>query len=218
MKNLPTAALAVAALAVPALAIGGPASADHIQQGPGKSGDTYTASLDPVPNNHVDDASGDVTIALRGQSRVATVTITTQGLLDSVHAQHIHVGALGQCPDASDSTEHNGQLSTSVLDAADKYGAIGTSLTTKGDTSPSSGLAIDRFPVQEGGAYTYERNVKLSQDTYDAITSGESGVVVVHGIDYNGNGEYDFDSLGASELDSSLPMEATAPALCGALN
>ena len=215
MNRLPTVSLAAAALALPALAVGAasPAAADHV---PGKSGATYTASLDPVANNNVDDASGDVTVALRGQSRVATVTITTEGLLDSVHAQHIHVGALGQCPDASDSTLHNGNLATSVLDAADKYGSIASSLTTKGDTSPSSGLAIDRFPEQAGDSYTYERTFKLNQDTYDAITSG-GGVVVVHGIDYNGNGEYDFDSLGTSSIRPDLPMEATAPALCGAL-
>ena len=40
---------------------------------------------------------------------------------------------------------------------------------------------------------------------------------MVHGIDYNHNGRYD-GVLGASELDPSLPQEATAPALCGALD
>jgi hypothetical protein len=42
-------------------------------------------------------------------------------------------------------------------------------------------------------------------------------VVVVHGIDYNGNGKYDA-VLGQSELDPKLPQEATAPALCGPLD
>jgi hypothetical protein len=41
-------------------------------------------------------------------------------------------------------------------------------------------------------------------------------VIVVHGIDYNHNGIYD-DVLDRSELNSSLPGEATAPALCGPL-
>ena len=50
----------------------------------------------------------------------------------------------------------------------------------------------------------------------DSLRDG-TAVVVVHGIDYNGNGTYDFDSLGASQLDPSLPLEATPPALCGAL-
>lgn len=42
-----------------------------------------------------------------------------------------------------------------------------------------------------------------------------TAVLVVHGIDYNNNGKYD-GVLGASELDPSLPAEATDPALCGA--
>jgi hypothetical protein len=38
--------------------------------------------------------------------------------------------------------------------------------------------------------------------------------VVTHGIDVNGNGEYDM-AAGPSELDATLPQEATAPASCG---
>lgn len=41
-------------------------------------------------------------------------------------------------------------------------------------------------------------------------------VVVTHGFDYN-NGEYDKAGAGPSELDPSLPAEATDPALCGRL-
>ena len=35
--------------------------------------------------------------------------------------------------------------------------------------------------------------------------------------DANGNGSYDFDGAGASELDAGLPAEATDPAVCGVL-
>ena len=41
-------------------------------------------------------------------------------------------------------------------------------------------------------------------------------MIVVHGIDYNGNGIYD-NVLDRSELNRGLPGEATAPALCGTL-
>lgn len=34
----------------------------------------------------------------------------------------------------------------STTDGLDDYGPIGTSLTTRGDTSPASALAIKRFP------------------------------------------------------------------------
>jgi hypothetical protein len=38
----------------------------------------------------------------------------------------------------------------------------------------------------------------------------------VHGIDTNNNDVYDF-SAGESDLDPSLPEEATVPAACGLL-
>jgi hypothetical protein len=41
-------------------------------------------------------------------------------------------------------------------------------------------------------------------------------VIVVHGIDYNGSGIYS-GVLERSDLNSSLPATATAPALCGPL-
>lgn len=58
--------------------------------------------------------------------------------------------------------------------------------------------------------------MKTSRAVAHAIRQGE-GVIVLHGVDYNNNGEYDFDSAGPSELDSSLPAEATDPATCGVL-
>jgi hypothetical protein len=49
------------------------------------------------------------------------------------------------------------------------------------------------------------------------IRDGDA-VIVVHGIDYNFNHVYDFSALGVSDLDKTLPGEATAPALCGSLH
>jgi hypothetical protein len=90
------------------------------------------------------------------------------------------------------------------------------SLTTKGDTSPASVLAIDRFDTATGGTIDYEREtlVDTSSDVAAAIAAGE-GVVVLHGVDYNGDGTYSGDVM--SDLDPSLPTEATDPALCGVL-
>jgi hypothetical protein len=47
-----------------------------------------------------------------------------------------------------------------------------------------------------------------------AITRGES-VVVIHGVDHNHDGKY--DGTKKSDLDPSLPTEATDPAVCGVL-
>ena len=51
-------------------------------------------------------------------------------------------------------------------------------------------------------------------DVAEDIASGESAVVI-HGVDHDGSGTYDGDVM--SDLDPSLPTEATDPALCGVL-
>ena len=90
------------------------------------------------------------------------------------------------------------------------------SLTTRGDTSPASALAVDRFSTAPKGKIHYHRVITTSKAVSRAISRGE-GVLVIHGVDYNNNGKYDFASAGASELDPNLPAEATDPAVCGVL-
>jgi hypothetical protein len=89
-------------------------------------------------------------------------------------------------------------------------------LTTSGKTDPGSALAVDRFSTAPKGTINYQRTVATSKDVARAIRRGE-GVLVVHGVDYNNNGTYDFAGAGASELDAKLPAEATDPAVCGVL-
>jgi hypothetical protein len=89
------------------------------------------------------------------------------------------------------------------------------SLTRSGDTSPASALAVDRFDTAPGGTLSYQRGqIKVSQDVAKAITEGQA-VIVIHGVDHNGDGAYDGST--PSDLDPSLPTEATDPALCGAV-
>jgi hypothetical protein len=98
------------------------------------------------------------------------------------------------------------------------YGPIAVSLTTKGDTSPKSGLAVDRFSTTPAGSLNYYRSsIKVDKKLAAAIKRGEA-VVVIHGLDYNQNGKYDFKGAGASELNAAFPAEATDPAACGVLN
>ncbi|MGW2835421.1 hypothetical protein [Streptomyces sp. NPDC001286] len=175
-------------------------------------GSTYQATLDPVATNMVD-GSGMATVTLHGNR--ATVSVTANRLLDSSpHAQHIHVKGSGECPKADAAHNHNGHKAISTTDGLPAYGKIGTSLTTKGDTSPKSALAVDRFPGT--GSYHYTRTITVSPEVAQQIRANNA-VIVVHGIDYNHNGKYD-NVLGASELNPKLPQEATAPAICGALN
>lgn len=155
-------------------------------------------------------ASGTAWFTLEGDQ--LTVEMETAGLLDGApHAQHIHIGGAGQCPDPDmEGTGVDGAIRTT--DAIDDYGMIGASLTLEGDTSPDSGLAVDRYPAT--GSATYERTFTVSQDVADSLEEG-TGVVVLHGVDHNGSGEYDGEQM--SDLDDSLPSEATDPAACGAI-
>jgi hypothetical protein len=131
------------------------------------------------------------------------------------HAQHIHFGAQArnECPSAADAGRDH-RLDTT--DGAPAYGPVKTSLTTGGDTSPKSTLAVDRFPTAADGKVRYQRDITLSSKKLARAIRNGKGVVVIHGVDYNGNGEYDFSS-GKSDLDKSLPAEATDPAVCGVL-
>jgi hypothetical protein len=103
-----------------------------------------------------------------------------------------------------------------VAEGLPEYGPIATSLTTRGKTSPASALAVHRFPTAPKGRVHYKRLITTSKAVARAVRHGE-GVLVVHGVDYNHNGKYDFAGAGASELDPSLPAEATDPAVCGVL-
>ena len=133
------------------------------------------------------------------------------------HAQHLHFGAdaRNECPNVYDDANNDHRIN--VAEGVPDYGPILKSLTTSGDTSPKSGLAVDRFPTTPKGVEKYERTINFAPGAVQrAIRSGK-GVIVIHGVDHNGNGMYDFDGAGASELDPSLPAEATDPALCGVL-
>ena len=210
IRRLTLSVAAFAALTLPVL-VPGVASA-HTPDSHASKDANVSSKRRPVPTNKVD-GSGNAKIELDGNN--AKVTIRVKGLLDDApHAMHIHVKGNGECPTAGDATKHNGRRSISTTDGLEDYGKIGTSLTTRGDTSPASALAVNRFPGT--GDFTYRRTIKVTNEVAKEIRR-DNAVVVVHGIDYNGNGKYDA-VLGASELDPKLPQEATAPALCGPLN
>ena len=171
-----------------------------------------TAKLLPLNNSG---ASGKSSVAFTSR-RAGVVKVRVHGLAPGLpHAQHIHFGktARNECPTAFDAGQDH-QLTTT--DGAAAYGPVRTSLTTSGDTSPDSTLAVDRYPVAPEGRVHYERKIRFSSKALARAIRDGKGVVVIHGVDYNGNGEYDFSS-GKSDLDKALPAEATDPAVCGVL-
>jgi hypothetical protein len=197
------AALAGTALAVPAV---------MTSSAQANAGD-LVAHLQPVALNGVDGA-GTAWVSVRG-TRVE-ITMAAAGLLaDAPHAAHIHFGADArhECPNADDDTSGDGTLNTS--EGGPAYGPVAVSLTRTGDTSPASALAIDRFDTAPGGNPSYQRgHIKVSQSVAKAITEGQA-VIVIHGVDHNHDGMY--DGATPSDLDPTLPTEATDPALCGSI-
>jgi hypothetical protein len=132
------------------------------------------------------------------------------------HAEHIHFGAQArqECPSVRD--DDNGDHRLNTAEGIPAYGPVKVSLTTKGDTSAKSTLAVTRYPMAPKGTIHYNRQgIEVSKSVARAIRHGKA-VLVIHGIDYNGNGKYDF-SAGRSELDPTLPAEATDPVTCGVL-
>lgn len=161
-------------------------------------------------------ASGKASVSFTSR-RDGIVRVRANGLAPGLpHAQHIHFGrtARNECPTAFDAGDDH-RLTTT--DGADAYGPVRTSLTTSGDTSPDSVLAVDRYPAAPEGRVRYERDIRFSSKALARAIRDGKGVVVIHGVDYNGNGAYDFSS-GKSDLDKSLPAEATDPAACGVLH
>jgi hypothetical protein len=167
----------------------------------------FTAMLAPVGGNKVT-GSGELWVTLIGNK--AKFTLQVGGLLDKApHAAALYANAGGKCPTAANAGDNNGHRAVTLTDAAPVLGSAGTSLTVSGDTDPSSVLALDRYPA--AGAYTYSRTFVIAPAVAAAVKQG-TAVMVVDGIDYNENGQYD-NTLG---MTSGVYAESAAPALCGA--
>jgi hypothetical protein len=178
-----------------------------------QTAETYTADLGQANESG---ASGTATITLEGTT--ATVSVDGNGFFDGFpHAMHFHgepggdnvCGPLNASDSGFDDADEDGDGILSVAEGVPSYGGVHVSLTTEGDTSPDSALAVDRFPTS--GSLDYERTFELPQDVADDLSSLH---VVVHGHDLNDSGEIG-DQGTPSSLDPELDIEATVPAACG---
>ena len=205
------------------LALAAPATCALIFAGAtGASADeAYTMSLvDTMGNNSGSKSTAQVT--LNGDSM--TIKINGTGFTpNSPHAQHFH-GSFSDdkdftCPTSAADADGDGQVN--VEEGLPMYGDVMISLTTKGDTSPKSGLAVDRMPVADAdGNLSYSRTIQLPEGAGAKLRNLH---VVQHGLDANGNDKYDMDALGESTFAKSLgvngiPEEATNPATCGTIS
>jgi len=195
--------LSTAALGGTAVASGSDSSHNH---------NKVSGRLDPLNNSGV---TGHAHVSVEGKK--LDVHYKAKNLVPNLpHAAHIHYGeqATHECPTVRDDANRDFRLN--VVEGVPRYGPIAVSLTTRGDTSPASALAVDRFSTAPKGTIVYDRTVETSKAVARAIRKGE-GVLVVHGVDYNNNGQYDFEGAGTSEINPTLPAEATDPAACGVL-
>jgi len=175
------------------------------------SGTSYQTTLNPLNGSG---ASGMATVDLNGDT--ANIHVSWSGLASKFggnpypHVEHIHIGADGTCPTMSADKNSDGVISTT--EGGPAYGAIGTTLSVKGDTSPAAGTNIKIAP--SGSSTDYHRTIKLSSDTLSSLQNG-TGVIVVHGLDPATLSKK--AQKEKSDLVPSLPLAATSPALCGAL-
>lgn len=214
-KNLKVMSLGGLALTGAMATIGlagvGGASASTVD---GNGGSAYLqAKMNPLNNSG---GHGEAVIVFTGHN--ANVSVNAYDLLKGMpHAQHIHFGADArhECPSVSDDTNNDHRITTTEGQPA--YGPIRKSLTTYGDDSPASALAVDRFPTTPNGTEHYTRSIHVASPSLRTAIKTGKAVIVIHGVDYNGNGKYDFRGAGASEIDPTFPAEATDPAVCGIL-
>jgi hypothetical protein len=188
--------------------------------GPAMADTSVSARLKPLNGSG---AGGTARLTATDDGRLVVV-IHSHGLVPGQpHAQHIHGsldgGAHFMCPSLKDDKNGDGILTNE--EAMGEYGTIFFSLTTRGDSSAKSALAVDRMPVADSkGDLNYRRTFSAAR-VPDALLSHLSALhVVQHGIDVNHNHKYDMAALGESTFAKNLgasgvPEEATDPATCG---
>jgi hypothetical protein len=161
-------------------------------------------------------ASATADLSLDGND--LTVTIDGQDFFDGFpHAIHFHgepggdnvCGPLNPSDAGFAEADVDGDGFISVVEGVPAYGGVTVSLTTEGDTSPDSALAVDRFPTS--ATIDYQRTFEVSDEVAENLSTLH---VVIHAADLDGSGEIGTLDI-PSSLDPDLPIEATIPAACG---
>jgi hypothetical protein len=202
----------VAVSAVSAMSVVGVAAAGHGEGGR----QVHKAQLEAVPHDpqadHGSNVRGKAHVTLQG-NRV-DVMVRARGLSPKLpHAVHIHgknAGELAFCPgaDRRDDLVDDGLIET--VEGLGDYGPVQVSLTTRGDTSANSVLALDRFPVARGnGQLHYTRSFTIPTEIAQRL---EEKHIVIHGDDLDRDGKY-----GGRTTRLGAPLEAELPVACGEL-
>ena len=188
------------------------------------SAGSFSATLQPVPHDHVADGGSDVhgSAALRLTGRTLDITLHATGLTPGEpHAMHIHgdVQAANECPGIERDTNTGDPIDPdsfvagtpdgliSLAEGGKDYGPIDVSLTVTGDSSAASGLSLERFLTADAaGRIDYHRSVVVPKDVAKNLGNLH---IVVHGADLPGDADH-------SSLSSLF--EATLPVACGEID
>ncbi len=210
-KSLSASAVAALVIAAPMALSISPAHADE--------GDAVSFRLDSMKGAN---ATGEATLTPTEDGGLMVEIMAKDMVPNSPHAQHMHgdtSGAMKHCPAPSADKDGNGFIS--IEEGFPAYGDIHISLTTEGDTTKASGLAVDRMPMADAqGNLSYKRTLTAAELPKGTLENLSNLHVVQHGVDANGNGKYDMEGLGESTFAKSLgvdgiPAEATDSATCG---
>lgn len=196
--------------------IAGGALADHGE----RTAERYRAGLEAVPHDPAADggsnASGIAKIKVQG--RKARIQIRAARLSPNLpHAVHIHgfkkAGEeIAKCPGAGHRNDLRDDGLIETAEGIEDYGPVQVSLTTRGDTSADSTLALDRFfSGASDGTVSYERTIKLKPSIKNRLDQKH---IVIHGHDIDGDGEYDAEPKSAG---LGVSLEAEVPVACGEL-
>lgn len=210
MKLTVLRGLAVSGVAVIAAAGFSPAVSAQAAA-PAAASTTYQVNLTGLNNSG---ASGSGTVTVNGNS--VTVNIRATGLSASLpHAMHMHVGGRNVCATPSD--DRNGNKLVGSREAEAASGPVRVSLTTSGDTSANSALAVDRFASANAqGVLTYNRTFNLPSGVTAASLA--QATIDIHGVASQFGDKTKYDGAERSDLDNALPAETTLPAACGKLS
>jgi hypothetical protein len=188
------------------------------------SAGSFDASLHAVPHDHTADGGSDVNgrATLRLTGRTLDIRLSATGLTPGEpHAMHIHgdTQAANECPGIDADTDTGDAIDPSSFipgtpdglislgEGLPDYGPIDVSLTATGDTSPASGLSLERFLTADSkGRIDYHRSVVVPKDVAKNLGNLH---IVIHGTDL----PQDADASSLSNL-----FEATLPVACGEID
>ena len=201
-----------AAALVAAGGVGGTAQAGHDEVSNDKVA-KYTYDLNPVQDASIPNsqATGWTKITVLPNGNVK-VQIEASGLAPNLpHLMHLH-DVLG-APPSDCPTGTPGDVVT-VADGLPNYGGIQ--------------LPLDTQVADAGGTISYSAqfpaSTPLAGDASMTLASiAGSAQVVVHGIDFDGNGAYAINQADPfagqfSSIVPGAPLELTAPVLCGGID